>query len=327
MPRPPLILSPIDPPDPRLRRAVVAIGNFDGVHRGHQHVLRRARALAVRLDAPSAALTFEPHPRTFFRPAEPVFRITPQAAKARLLAALGLSGMIVLPFDRRWASLLAADFVRHLGDGIGVGGLLVGADFRFGAGRQGSVEDLRAAGERYGFAVEIVDKIGDAERAFSSGRVREALAAGDIAAANAVLGYRWFVAGTVIHGDARGRELGFPTANIDPGPDFRLRDGIYAVEVRRADGETFAGVANYGRRPTFGGGAPLLEAHLFRFGGDLYGETLTVSFIGWIRAEERFPSAAALVARMNEDADRARDLIAAARGGLTELDRDLAAIG
>lgn len=328
--RPPLIVSAPAPLDPQLRGAVVAIGNFDGVHRGHQHVLKRTLGLADKLAAPAAAFTFEPHPRTFFRPAEPVFRLTPPLAKARLLGALGFRGMIVLPFDRESAAMSAEAFLASLGTGLAVRGVVVGADFRFGAARRGGAEDLRAAGFAAGYAVEIVDKIGAGAGegpVYSSGRVREALAAGDVAAANAILGYRWFVAGTVIHGDARGRELGFPTANIDTGPDFRLRHGIYAVEVRRASGETFAGVANFGRRPTFGGGAPLLEAHLFRFNGDLYGEAIGVTFLAWIRAEECFASADALVARMEEDAHAARAIHAAAAAGATALDRDLAAIG
>jgi len=309
-----------------LRGASTAIGNFDGLHRGHQVILGRALAMAKAAGAPTTVLTFEPHPRTLFRPHEPVFRLTPPSARARILSALGFDGMVVMPFGPETAQLSPGEFVAHfLRRRLEVSAVAVGADFHFGRNREGSAAFLAEAGRAAGFAVDVTQKVADEGGApFSSRRAREALVAGDVATANGMFGYRWFVIGEVVHGDARGRELGYPTANLDLGPDFRLRHGIYAVKVARASGETFAGVANFGRRPTFGGGAPLLEAHLFDFAGDLYGETITVSFIDWIRPEEKFDSAAALVARMAEDAAAARIIVAAAGEG-GPLDRLLAA--
>jgi riboflavin kinase/FMN adenylyltransferase len=311
----------------KLRGAVVAIGNFDGMHRAHQELLGKALAAAHARNLPAVVLTFEPHPRILFQPDTPLFRLTPRAAKARIAKALGFHAMIVIPFDQEFSALSAADFVRTvLIERLAVDTAVVGFNFRFGAGRGGSAEFLIEAGKRHGFGVIVVDQITDpAGERISSGIVRDLLAAGDVERANAILGYRWFVSGTVIAGDRRGRELlGFPTANLRLPAEVALRHGIYAVTHRRPDGRAHDAVASFGRRPTFDNGAPLLEVHLFDFDGDIYGETAIVTFVGWIRPEEKFPGAAALAERMNRDAAEARAMLAAAGPG-TELDRRLMA--
>jgi riboflavin kinase/FMN adenylyltransferase len=295
-----------------LQNPVIALGNFDGVHRGHRVVINRAVALAHRLNKPAAALTFEPSPRTFFRPDEPNFRIASARSRLRLFAATELDGAIVLAFNATLASLEAEDFITHLlVERLGISGAVIGFDFHFGRNRKGTPELLKAEGERLGFAVDVVGAVSDAKRRFSSGAVRAALAAGDVSDAADILGYPWFVSGEVIHGEKRGRDLGFPTANLRLEPGCDLRHGIYAVRVD-VDGKRYGGVASFGRRPTFDNGAPLLEAFLFDFRGDLYGKIIDVAFIGWIRPEEKFTSIDDLVVQMNEDAQRAKAMLAAA---------------
>jgi riboflavin kinase/FMN adenylyltransferase len=295
-----------------LQRTVVALGNFDGVHRGHRVVIDRAVALAQRLGRPAAALTFEPSPRTFFSPDKLNFRIASGRSRLRLFAATKLDGAIVLDFNATLASLEAEDFIAQLLVGrIGISGAVVGFDFHFGRNRKGTPEYLRAEGARLGFAVDVVEAVTDSRRRFSSGGVRAALTAGDVADAADILGYPWFVSGEVIHGEKRGRDLGFPTANLRLEPGCALRHGIYAVRVE-VDGKRYGGVASFGRRPTFDNGAPLLETFLFDFAGDLYGKVIDVAFIGWIRPEEKFTLIDDLVVRMNEDARQAKAMLAAA---------------
>jgi riboflavin kinase/FMN adenylyltransferase len=295
-----------------LQRAVVAIGNFDGVHRGHRVVIDRAVALAQRLGRPAAALTFEPSPRAFFRPDEPNFRIASARSRLRLFAATRLDGAIVLNFNAALASLAAEDFITHLLVGrIDISGAVVGFDFHFGRNRKGTPEFLKAEGVRLGFEVDVVEAVTDTKRRFSSGSVRAALTDGDVADAADILGYPWFVSGEVIHGEKRGRDLGFPTANLRLEPGCALRHGIYAVRVD-VDGKRYGGVANFGRRPTFDNGEPLLETFLFDFTGDLYGKIVDIVFIGWIRPEEKFASIDDLVGRINEDARHAKAMLAAA---------------
>ena len=311
-----------------LAGGVVAVGNFDGMHRGHRVLLDRARAEARRLAVPSVVLTFEPHPRTVFRPETPVFRLTPLPAKARLLRALGIDGLIVARFDRAFSSIAADAFVDEiLVDRLKLKAAVVGFNFHFGKGRAGSPALLAEAGRRCGFAVIAIGEVAeDGGTSVSSTAIREDLALGDVATANLRLGYRWFVVGEVVHGDRRGRELGFPTANIRLGADCRLRHGVYAVRLQRPDGGIHDGVASYGRRPTFDDGAPLLEVFLFDFSGDLYGEEVAVSFQAWIRPELKFDSAGALVAAMADDVKTARAHLAAALPG-SSLDNALEAAG
>jgi riboflavin kinase/FMN adenylyltransferase len=295
-----------------LRGAVVAIGNFDGVHRGHRAVIGAALRHARALGRPAAVLTLEPHPRSFFRPQEPLFRLSDERQKLRLLAATGADGAIVLTFNAALANLPAQDFVADILVGrFAVSGAAVGFDFHFGKNRGGSPAFLKEEGARRGFPVEIVPPLEDEGRPVSSGTVRAALAAGRVVEAAELLGYPWFASGAVIHGEKRGRELGFPTANLKLDPSCGLKHGIYAVRVS-LDGRRYGGVANFGRRPMFDNGAPLLEVFLFDFEGDLYGRALDVAFIGWIRAEERFDSLDALIAQMGIDAQRARDILARA---------------
>jgi len=307
--------------DHALDGAVVAIGNFDGVHRGHRAVIAAALARAKALGRKAAALTFEPHPRSFFRPDEPLFRLTDARAKLRLLAATGLGGAIVLRFDAALASLSAQDFVaRILVARFAVAGVAIGPDFHFGLNRAGSPQYLAAQGAKLGFAVDVVPRFEDAGRPVRSGPIREALAAGRVAEANERLGYPWFVSAEVVHGDKRGRDLGYPTVNLRLDPACGLKHGIYAVRVGVGE-RRYDGVASFGRRPMFDQGTVLLEAFLFDFSGDLYGKVIDVAFIDWIRPELKFDSVEDLVRRMNEDARRARAALAAAPDAFPKLGR------
>jgi riboflavin kinase/FMN adenylyltransferase len=297
-------------PDDALRGAVVAIGNFDGVHRGHRAVIGAALDQARALGRPAAALTFEPHPRAYFNPGEPLFRLTDEAVKLRLLASTGLDGAIVLTFDAALAGLSAEAFVeRILVERFAVSGAVIGFNFHFGMNRAGSPDFLKAQGKKYGFAVDVVPRFEDQGRPVSSGPIRDALAAGQLDRAAEFLGYPWFVSGEVIHGDKRGRELGFPTANLKLDAACGLRHGIYAVRVAAGE-RRYSGVASFGRRPMFDTGAVLLEVFLFDFSGDLYGQNIDVAFIDWIREERMFDSAGALIAQMQDDSRIAREALA-----------------
>ena len=299
-------------PADALRGAVVAIGNFDGVHRGHRAVIGAALQKAGALGRPAAALTFEPHPRAYFNPGEPLFRLTDEAVKLRLLASTGLDGAIVLTFDAALAGLSAESFVeRILVERFAVSGAVIGFNFHFGMNRAGSPDFLKAQGKKYGFAVDVVPRFEDQGRPVSSGPIRDALAAGRVDQAAEFLGYPWFVSGEVIHGDKRGRELGFPTANLKLDAACGLRHGIYAVRVAAGE-RRYSGVASFGRRPMFDTGAVLLEVFLFDFAGDLYGQNIDVAFIDWIREERMFDSAGALIAQMQDDSRIAREALARA---------------
>jgi riboflavin kinase/FMN adenylyltransferase len=293
-------------PDDVLRGAVVAIGNFDGVHRGHRAVIGTAMARAKALGRPAAALTFEPHPRAFFHPGEPLFRLTDEAAKLRLLASTGLDGAIVLTFDAALASLTAEDFVsRILVERFAVSGAVIGFNFHFGMNRAGSPDFLKSEGRKLGFTVDVVPRFEDNGRPISSGPIRDALATGRVDEAAELLGFPWFVSGPVIHGDKRGRELGFPTANLRLDAACGLRHGIYAVRVD-VGGRKHNGVASFGRRPMFDNGTVLLETYLFDFAGELYGQQIDVAFIDWIRDEQVFDSVELLMRQMTDDSSRAR---------------------
>ena len=306
-------------PDPALAGAVVAIGNFDGVHRGHRAVIGAALERARALNRPAAALTFEPHPRTFFRPQEPLFRLTDERAKLRLFAGAGLDGAIVLTFDAALAEPAPEDFVNDvLLHRLGIAGAAVGYDFRFGKNRAGTPDLLAAEGARRNFAVDIVPAVAAGGERISSGAIRAALKAGQAGEAAAALGYPWFVSGEIVHGDKRGRELGYPTANLRLDPTCELRHGIYAVRVGVGD-RRYDGVASFGRRPMFDVGTVLLEVFLFDFSGDLYGQIIDVAFIDWIRHELKFDTIEELVRRMDEDSRRARIALAKAGDASPEL--------
>ncbi len=296
-------------PDDALRGAIVAIGNFDGVHRGHRAVIAAAIERAKQAGVPAAALTFEPHPRDFFNPGEPLFRLTDEAVKLRLLASTGLDGAIVLTFDAALASLTADEFVaRILVERFAVSGAVIGFNFHFGMHRAGSPELLATEGAKRGFSVDVVPRFEEAGRPVASAPIREALAAGKLDAAAELLGYPWFVSGAVIHGDKRGRELGFPTANLRLDAGCALRHGIYAVRVA-VGGRRYDGVASFGRRPMYDNGAVLLEIFLFDFSGDLYGQSVDVAFIEWLRDEAVFSSAKELIRQMQDDSRRAREAL------------------
>ncbi|CAN0109118.1 unnamed protein product [Phaeothamnion confervicola] len=294
----------------RLRHAVVAIGNFDGVHRGHRAVIGTAVGKAHAAGRPAAALTFEPHPRSFFQPDAPSFRLTSEAAKLRLLARTGADGAIILKFDAKLAGLTAEQFVADiLVDRFAISGAVIGFNFHFGKNRQGSPDFLVAQGAHHGFAVDVVPPFQLDGRRVSSGTVRDALAAGHVAEAAELLSYPYFVTAQVVHGDKRGRTLGYPTANLQLGPECGLKHGIYAVRVG-VGGQRYDGVASFGRRPMFDSGVVLLEVFLFDFSGDLYGAAMDVAFVAWIRAELKFDSVDDLIRRMDEDSRHARSALA-----------------
>jgi riboflavin kinase/FMN adenylyltransferase len=288
-----------------LKGAVAAIGNFDGVHRGHRHLLD----MALRSGRPAAALTFEPHPRSFLQPDKPLFRLTPEPVKLEIFSRVGLAGAFVRRFDQALAALNAGDFVSLLARELELSGVVIGHDFHFGKGREGNPERMGELCRERGLDCLVAPALIDGSEPVSSSAIRAALEAGDIATANRLLGYRWFVRAEVRHGDKRGRELGYPTANMRLSDDCRLRHGIYAVRAS-VNGRPVDGVASFGRRPTFDNGAPLLETHLFDFKGDLYGKALDVEFIGWIRGEERFDWIEALIAQMDRDSLEAKRMLA-----------------
>lgn len=309
-----------------LKGGVVAIGNFDGVHRGHRSVLERALELAKERDVPALVLTFEPHPRTVFKPEAPVFRLTPAPLKARLLEAMGFRSVIEYPFDREFSTRSAEEFVKTiLVDWLGASAVVTGFDFHFGKGREGGPAFLIDAGRRHGFAVTLVDAFRDENaEVVSSSRIRALLAEGDVVGAAGLLGYRYTVEAEVIGGEKLGRELGFPTANMRLDPGTELKAGIYAVRFRRADGTIRDAVASYGRRPTVTeNGAPLLETYVFDFSGNLYGEICSVSFFGHLRDELKFDGLDPLVEQIRKDEEEARALLSGVTP-LGELDARIA---
>ncbi|HHZ10048.1 MAG TPA: bifunctional riboflavin kinase/FAD synthetase [Rhizobiales bacterium] len=310
----------------RLRGGVVAIGNFDGVHRGHQAVLGRALDEAGRRGVPALVLTFEPHPRTIFRPDLPLHILTPPPMKSRLIEILGFDGVVCQRFTRDFAAQSAEEFIAVMLDGgLGVSHVVTGFDFHFGRNRSGGPAYLMESGARHGFGVTLVDAFRDeGAEVISSSRIRRLLEQGEVAEAAGLLGYRYTVEATVTGGKKLGRTLGFPTANMALPSATGLRHGIYAVRFRRADGSLRNGVASFGRRPTVDeAGTPLLETFVFDFSDDLYGETCAVSFFGFLRGEEKFDGLDALVAQMRRDEVEARAVLAAARP-LSDLDRAVA---
>jgi len=307
----------------RLRGAVIAVGNFDGVHRGHQAVLDRALELARAEGIPAMVLTFEPHPRSFFRPDEPVERLTDAVEKAEILRCMGFDAVVEQPFTAAFSAQSAEAFVQDMLVGkLHARRVVAGYDFHFGKGRRGTPEFLAEAGRQAGFAVTLVDAFSDeGGDVVSSTRIRTLLCEGDVAGAAALLGYRYMVRSVVEHGKKLGRTLGFPTANMRLNGPVRVKYGIYAVRFRRADGSLHDGVASFGRRPTVDNdGAPMLETFLFDFSGDLYGETASVSFFGFLRGEVKFDGLEPLVAQMKRDEAEARALLAGAQP-LSTLDR------
>jgi riboflavin kinase/FMN adenylyltransferase len=294
--------------------AVVALGNFDGVHRGHRALIAEAARLAREGRRPLAALVFEPYPREFFRPGDPPFRLTDFRTKAELLSGLGIDYLIVLGFDASMAAMLAQDFVADiLVKALGVAHVVVGADFRFGKGRGGDTAVLSYMGAMEGFGVTVFPPLIENGEKISSSQIRAALSAGKPGEAARLLGHWWSVEGHVAPGDRRGHTIGFPTANLKLERVLQPAFGVYAVRARIAGLEgTREGVANFGIRPTFAVPAPLLEVHLFDFSGALYGRAMAVDLVAYLRGERKFAGLDALKAQIALDSDEARRILAAA---------------
>ncbi len=295
---------------PRHRGAVITIGNFDGFHQGHRQLVRLLRARARGMGAPSLLMLFEPQPQEYFAPGAPRARLMRLSAKLRAACDAGVDLVVALRFDARLAALSAQAFIDDVVVGaLGARGLVIGDDFRFGAGRAGDFAMLKDAGGRYGFFVESTATFSETGQRVSSTRLRQALARGDMREAERLIGEPYGYRGRVVAGDARGRLLGFPTANLlmpDPPP----LAGVFAVTARTEEGRVYAAIANAGRRPTVGGGRVLLEVHLLEFTGDLYGRRLHVHFLERLREERKFPSLEALTAQIGQDRASAQTFFA-----------------
>lgn len=291
-------------------RVAAAIGNFDGVHKGHRRLIEETVRFAAALGAEPGALVFDPHPRRYFEPDAPPFLISTPERRARDLREAGARRVITLTFDAALAAMTPEAFIRDvLKARLNLAGVVTGTDFRFGKGRAGDAESLRRLCEEAGVAVKLVEpKAEAAGEKIGSSAIREAVAAGDMRAAADMLGRPWSVEGEVVAGEKRGRTIGFPTANLILGDLIEPRYGVYAVRVD-ADGRRYGGVANFGRRPTVGAPAPLLEVHLFDFSGDLYGGRIEVEFLDFIRDEKKFESLDALKAQIAADGEKARRLV------------------
>lgn len=291
------------------RPCALAIGSFDGVHRGHAALVARLRAAASSRGLAAAVLTFEPLPREFLAPASAPGRISSISEKLAELSHLGLDAAFVRRFDARFAALEPDAFVAWLADRVGARHLVVGRDFRFGARRAGDVDFLARAGAGRGLTVEVIEDVAEGGGRVSSTRVRQALAGGDFAMAARLLGRPYAITGRVVHGAKRGRTLGFPTANVRLARPRPALCGIYAVKCFGAASRGLEGVASLGINPAVNGGGPAtLEAHLFDFSGDLYGARLTIEFVRKLRDEAHFASLDALAAQIRRDCDEAREL-------------------
>ena len=296
-----------------LRGGIVALGNFDGFHEGHQAVVGRAIARARAEGRPALVATFDPHPVRFFKPDLPPFRLTSLDQRQRLFGAAGADAMIVFHFDRALASVTAEDFVTDwLVRRIGAAGVATGEDFTFGKGRGGNVEVLKRLGAAHGLSVDAVAPVLAGDEPVSSSAIREALQAGDCETATRLLTHPFAIEGVVEHGDKRGREIGYPTANISLGKYLRPRFGIYAVRGRLPDGRLLDGAANLGIRPQFDPPKELLEPYFFDFSEDLYGQTIEVELISFLREEAAFGGLDALTAQIGADCEEAKRRLAAA---------------
>jgi riboflavin kinase/FMN adenylyltransferase len=293
----------------RFRGSVVALGNFDGFHLGHQAVVGRAVARAAHERRPAIVATFDPHPVRFFKPDAAPFRLTSLDQRQALFAGAGADSMLVFDFGAPLAATSAEDFVALLAEQVGAAAVVTGEDFTFGARRGGNAAVLREMGVAHGLSAEAVAPVVLGEEPVSSSRIRDALGVGDCATATRLLTRPFAIRGTVQHGDKRGRELGYPTANLTLGSYQRPAYGIYAVRVRLPDGSERAGVANIGVRPTFEPPVELLEAYLFDWSGDLYGQKIEVALHHFIRSERRFDSMDALSLQMQSDEAEARRLL------------------
>jgi riboflavin kinase/FMN adenylyltransferase len=300
-----------DVPD-GFKGGIIAIGNFDGVHRGHQALMAEARSLAAERNTIFGVLAFEPHPQEFFRPGTECFRLTPFRTKARLIGEQGADAMFALAFDAEMATKTAQDFILSvLIEGLGAGAVVVGADFRFGKGRAGNTAVLAYMGEMEGLGVTVFSPIEDERHGkISSSRIRAALKSGRPEEATQLLGHSWTIESRVEHGDGRGRTIGVPTANMHIDGYLAPAFGVYAVRATVMDDDRPAschdGVANFGIRPMFEVEQPLIETYLFDFSGDLYGKHLAVEFVAYLRPEEKFPDLGALKKQIERDVEAAR---------------------
>jgi riboflavin kinase/FMN adenylyltransferase len=297
--------------EPDLRGAAVALGNFDGVHRGHQRVIAAAAVAARDRSCPLGVITFEPHPRRYFQPDAAPFRLMTPGQIARALETLGVDRLYVLPFEAAMAAMSDEEFARDvLAQGLGVTHVAAGFDITFGKGRTGDPESLKAYGDRFGFSVSIAERLGDTDEAkYSSSAVRHALAEGQPERAAEILGRPFAIEGVVMEGQKLGRQLGFPTANVALGDYVVPRFGVYATRTRLDGGRIVPGVSNLGRNPTTGLVEPRLETWLFDFDEDLYGQTLETALVAWLRPEEKFDGLDPLIAQVMADAERARALL------------------
>lgn len=304
-------LSHKDPMPDAMRGAIIALGNFDGFHLGHQRVVAEAVAWARAEGRAAIVATFDPHPVRHFAPQVPPFRLTTLEQREEMFMAAGADAMLVFGFDDALASLTAEAFLRELlGAQLGAGGVVTGEDFTFGKGRSGNTQVLRDVGATCGIAARAIGPVLEGGLAISSSRIRDALKAGDCALVEKLLTRPFAVRGPVIHGDKRGRTIGYPTANIDMGHYLRPRYGIYAVTARvLATGQVLKGAANLGVRPTFDPPREVLEPFFFDFSGDLYGQKIEVAFHHFLRPEAKFDSLEALVAQMDADCAKARALL------------------
>jgi len=291
--------------------AIIAVGNFDGVHQGHRTVIAEAGKIAKAAGLPWGVLTFEPHPRAVFQPDGAPFRLTPFRAKADAIAALNVDFMIAQKFDLSFSQQSAQNFISdYLARDLAVHHVVAGYDFKFGHKRQGSCETLLSEGQKHGFGFTVVAAASDdGGGLYSSSRVRELVATGDMTSASEVLGHPFAIAGRVAHGDKRGRTIGFPTANVALGKYIHPKFGVYAVRAKLADGGMVNGVANLGLRPTFAGAAPRLEVHLFDFDADIYGDRIEVQLLKLIREEKKFDGLDALKAQIALDSEQARKIL------------------
>lgn len=325
MTQPPNLYHSLDDLPPSARGSLLAIGNFDGVHLGHQAVIENARAEADAGNHPLGVMLFNPHPRQFFAPDAPAFRLTRLPTRARLLAGLGVDFTLALPFDTNMANCTADEFIDRILIGVlNISGVSIGHDFHFGKGRQGTPDMLQQRGAAAGFDVFITSAVvqADGQTPYSSSAIRALLRDAKVREAATLMGHDWIIEGTVQHGDKRGRTIGFPTANMELGDYLQPAFGVYAARAEilsgPLQGQVHDGVANLGLRPTVGGTAPRLETHLFDFSGDLYDAELGVALTDFIRAEQKFDGIDALKAQIARDSQAARDIFAKSAKSVTQ---------
>lgn len=293
-------------------QAVVTVGNFDGVHLGHRAIFKKISQAAAELGGVSVVVTFAPHPLKVLAPERDFRLITTYAEKERLIAESGIDVLVIVPFSREFSNIPAEKFVRDiLVRSIGMKSLVIGFDYVFGKNRQGDVNLLRKLGEEIGFSVEVLDQVGNDETGFSSSMVRELISTGDVRGVVPLLGRYFSVGGEVVHGFHRGKQLGFPTANVEVEEDLLPKPGVYAVKVE-GDGWVLDGACNIGNNPTFYGSSVTVEVHLLDFDADLYGSSLRIYFVERVRNEREFPDVFSLQEAIRDDVSRCREILAKA---------------